>query len=33
MKSAYRSVMTDKHLENGLGVDSISIKVNWNGVV
>ena len=33
MKSPYRSVMTDKHLENGLRVASISIKVNLNRVV
>ena len=33
MKSSYRSVMTDKHLKNGLRVASTSIKVNWNRVV
>ena len=33
MKSLYRSVMTDKHLKNGLRVASTSIKVNWNRVV
>ena len=30
MKSPYRSVITDKHLKNGLRVASTSIKVNWN---
>ena len=33
MKSLYRSVMTDEHLENGLRVASTSIKVNLNRVV
>ena len=33
MKSSYRSVMTDKHLKNGLRVASTSNKVNWNRVV
>ena len=33
MKSPYRSVMTDEHLENGLRVASTSIKVNLNRVV
>ena len=33
MKSPYRSVITDKHLKNGLRVASTSIKVNWNRVV
>ena len=33
MKSPYRSVMTDEHLENGLRVVSTSIKVNLNRVV
>ena len=33
MKSPYRSVMTDKHLKNGLRVASTSIKVNWNRVI
>ena len=33
MKSAYRSVLTDKHLENGLRVASTSIKVNLDEVV
>ena len=33
MQSPYQSVMTDEHLENGLRVASISIKVNLNGVV
>ena len=33
MKSPYRLVMTDKHLENGLRVASTSIKVNLNRVV
>ena len=28
MKYSYRSVMTDKHLENGLRFASTSIKVN-----
>ena len=30
MKSPYRSVMTDEHLENGLRVASTSIEVNLN---
>ena len=30
MKSSYRSVTTNKHLENGLRVASTSIKVNFN---
>ena len=33
MKSPYRSMMTDKHLENGLKVASTLIKVNLNRVV
>ena len=33
MKSSYRSVTTDEHLENGLRVASTSIKVNLNRVV
>ena len=33
MKSPYRSVMTDEHLENGLRVANTSIKVNFNKVV
>ena len=33
IKSPYRSVMTDEHLENELRVASISIKVNLNRVV
>ena len=33
MKSLYQSVMTDKHLENGLRVATTSIKVNLNKVV
>ena len=33
IKSPYRSVMTDEHLENGLGVASTSVKVNLNRVV
>ena len=33
MKSPYRSVMTDDHLENRLRVASTSIKVNMNRVV
>ena len=33
IKSSYRSVMTDEHLENGLKVASTSIKVNLNKVV
>ena len=33
MKSRHRSVKTDEHLENGLGVASSSIKVNLNRVV
>ena len=33
MKSPYRSVMTDEHLENGLKVARTSIKVNLNSVV
>ena len=33
IKSPYQSVMTDKHLENGLRVASTSIKVNLNKVV
>ena len=33
IKSSYRSVMTDEHLENGLRVASTSIKVNLNRVV
>ena len=32
MKS-YRSVITDKHVENGLRVTSISIKINLNRMV
>ena len=32
MKSPYRSVMTNEHLENRLRVASISIKVNLNRV-
>ena len=33
MKSPYRSVMTDKHLENRLRVPSTSIKINLRRVV
>ena len=33
MKSPYRSVMTDEHLEDGLRVASTSIKVNLNRAV
>ena len=33
MKSPYRSIMTDEHLENGLRVASTSIKVNLNRVI
>lgn len=33
MKSPYRSVITDEHLENGLRVASTSIKVNLDRVV
>ena len=33
MKSLYRSVMTDEHLENGLRVASTTIKVNLNRVL
>ena len=33
MKSPYKSVMTDEHLENGLRFASTSIKVNLNRVV
>ena len=33
MKSLYRSLMTDEHLENGRRVASTSIKVNLNRVV
>ena len=33
MKSSYRLVMTDEHLENKLRVASTSIKVNLNRVV
>ena len=33
MKSPYGSVMTDKHLENGLRVASTSIKINLNRVI
>ena len=33
IKSPYRSVMTDKHLENGLRVASTLIKLNLNRVV
>ena len=33
MKSFFQSVVTDKHLENGLRVASTSIKVNLNRVV
>ena len=33
IKSPYRSVITDEHLENGLRVASTSIKVNLNRVV
>ena len=33
MKSPYQSLMADQHLENGLRVASISIKVNLNRVV
>jgi len=33
MKSSYRSVLTNEHLENGLRVASTSIKVNLDKVV
>ena len=33
MKSPYRSVLTDEHLDNGLRVASTSIKVNLDKVV
>ena len=33
IKSPYRLVMTNEHLENELGVASTSIKVNLNRVV
>ena len=33
IKSPYRQVMTDEHLENGLTVASASIKVKLNRVV